>query len=126
VSAPGGPLPEPHRIDWPHRIRGYDNATVEYPAALLGLESGRVAGVAAWAQALVGTRVTVFADPEQTTITAIGRTSTGPVIAVYDTVSDWPLETRFGERVIGVDELAAVAAAVADVARTAETLAGAR
>lgn len=126
VSAPGGPLPEPHRIDWPHRIRGYDNTSAQHPAALLGLATGRVAGVAAWAEALVGTCVTVYADPHQTTITVIGRTSTGPVIAVYDTVSDWPLETRFGEREIGVDELAAVAAAVADAERTAHALAGAR
>jgi hypothetical protein len=122
VSAPGGPLPEPHRIDWPHRIRGYDQATTEFPAALLGLASGRLADIAAWAEALHGTRVTVFTDPEQTTITVIGRTSTGPVIAVYDTVSDWPLETRFGERDITAEELATVAADV----RSAESLAGVR
>ena len=122
VSAPGGPLPEPHRIDWPHRIRGYDQATAEFPAALLGLASGTVASIAAWGAALVGARVTVFADVHETTVTVIGRTSTGPVIAVYDTVRDWPLDTRFGEREITVEELAAVA----ESARTADALAGAR
>lgn len=122
VSAPGGPLPEPHRIDWPHRIRGYENATKEFPAALLGLATGRVRDIAAWAAALMATRVTLFVDAEQTVITVIGRTSTGPVVAVYDTVRDWPLESPAGEREIEVDEFAAIVAE----ACTTDSLAGAR
>jgi hypothetical protein len=138
IRTPHVLLPEPHRIDWPHRIRGLgavdaiegvDTAIDEvdpatWPAALLGLTEGRVAGVAAWARALDVHRVTVFADTHQTAITVIGRTTAGPVIAVYDTVADWPLESAVGERNITAEELAAVAAAVADVASTADALAG--
>jgi hypothetical protein len=123
LKRPGGPLPEPHRIDWPHRIRGLDGVDpASWPAAMLGLETGRLAGVAAWAAVLEVRRISVFADARQATITVIGRTSTGPVVAVYDTVSDWPLEPAAGEQFITADELAAIAADVT----SAENLAGAR
>lgn len=126
IKRPGAALPMPRLVEWVDYVRGGGadlTALAEFPAATLLLRTGRVAGLAAWAAVLADVRVEVFPEAYQTTITVIGRTASGPVVSVYDHVSDWPLEMGAGHAVtITAGELAAVAADVS----SADALAGAR
>lgn len=122
VRRPENRPPMPARIDFP-RIIGPAAEQIDshFPVAMLALATGRLAGVAQWARALSGTRVTVLTDVAQTTITVIGATARGPVIGVHDTVADWPLDEQLGERIVTVEDLSALAEIAA-----ASTLAGVR
>lgn len=127
LKRPGADLPEVRQMNWPTYVSdgGADlTALDEFPAAMLRIEKGSVAGLVAWAAVLSNVRVEVWADAQQTTISVIGRTSSGPVLSVYDTVSDWPLDAIPGKpcTTITADELGAVA----DSVRSGESLAGAR
>lgn len=105
----GAPVPSEDHITWPVFAKDVDDPRL--PAAFVDLGTRTVTAVAAWAPPLSDTRIQVLpTDGNQTLITVAGYTSAGPRIAVFDIVTDWPLEPVVGELVITPDELAAIAA----------------
>lgn len=128
IKRPGASLPTVRQMKWNDYVSdgGADLTGLdEFPAAMLRIDTGRVAGLVSWAAVLTVLRVEVFAGKRHATISVIGRTASGPVVSVYDeSVADWPLDPIRGNgcATITVDELVAVAESV----RSAESLAGAR
>lgn len=117
----GVSVSEARDIIWPSYTDDINDRRL--PAAFIDLHTRSVAGVAAWAPVLTDVAIQVLpAAGDQALITVVGHTVSGPRLAVWDIVTDWPLETILGELVITPDELAAIAAEV----RSADALAGAR